>query len=148
LEKKNRLMSKKEKEIVAFHESGHAIVASLLPNADPVRRISIIREGSPHWLYASIAYGGSLFNDQDRTPRPFGCVAGGGWLRKSFWRISTGAITIFKGRPTLRRAWSRNSDERKIGYVTFEKEKKPLFLPPPCSHEEYSEDTANRLMKR
>jgi len=49
LEKKNRLMSKKEKEIVAFHESGHAIVASLLPNVDPVRRISIIRGGSLPW---------------------------------------------------------------------------------------------------
>jgi len=45
LEKKSRLMSKKEREIVAFHESGHAIVASLLPNADPVRRISIIPRG-------------------------------------------------------------------------------------------------------
>src|SRR4030043_2358592 len=45
LEKKRRLMSKKEKEIVAFHESGHAIVATLLPNADPVRRISIIPRG-------------------------------------------------------------------------------------------------------
>jgi len=33
-------------EIVAFHESGHAIVASHVPNADPVHRISIIREGS------------------------------------------------------------------------------------------------------
>ncbi|RPJ04719.1 MAG: ATP-dependent metallopeptidase FtsH/Yme1/Tma family protein, partial [Deltaproteobacteria bacterium] len=45
LEKKNRLMSKKEKEIVAYHEAGHAIVASLLPNVDPVRRISIIPRG-------------------------------------------------------------------------------------------------------
>ena len=45
LEKKNRLMSKKEKEIVAYHESGHAIVASLVPKADPVHRISIIPRG-------------------------------------------------------------------------------------------------------
>ncbi|MBM4347487.1 MAG: ATP-dependent zinc metalloprotease FtsH, partial [Deltaproteobacteria bacterium] len=45
LEKKRRLMSKKEKEIVAFHESGHAIVATTLPGADPVRRISIIPRG-------------------------------------------------------------------------------------------------------
>src|SRR4029079_17762590 len=41
LEKK-RAMSDKERRIVAFHESGHAIVASLLPNLDPVHKISII----------------------------------------------------------------------------------------------------------
>ena len=45
LEKKTRVMSKREKEIVAYHESGHALVASLLPNMDPVRKISIIPRG-------------------------------------------------------------------------------------------------------
>ncbi|UCD72435.1 MAG: ATP-dependent zinc metalloprotease FtsH, partial [Syntrophobacterales bacterium] len=45
LEKKRKVMSKKEKEIVAYHESGHAMVASALPNADPVHRISIIPRG-------------------------------------------------------------------------------------------------------
>ncbi|MCX7771223.1 MAG: ATP-dependent zinc metalloprotease FtsH [Proteobacteria bacterium] len=45
LEKKSRVINKKEKEIVAFHECGHAIVAASLPNADPVRRISIIPRG-------------------------------------------------------------------------------------------------------
>ena len=38
-------MSKRESEIVAYHESGHALVASLLPNMDPVRKISIIPRG-------------------------------------------------------------------------------------------------------
>ncbi|MEM5787317.1 MAG: ATP-dependent zinc metalloprotease FtsH [Syntrophobacteraceae bacterium] len=45
LEKKNRAMSPKEKEIVAYHESGHALVAMLLPNADPVSKVSIIPRG-------------------------------------------------------------------------------------------------------
>jgi cell division protease FtsH len=44
LEKK-RVMSVKEREIVAYHESGHAIVATLVPNLDPVHKISIVQRG-------------------------------------------------------------------------------------------------------
>ncbi len=44
LEKK-RVMSQKEREIVAYHESGHAIVASVLPGMDPVHKISIVQRG-------------------------------------------------------------------------------------------------------
>jgi len=45
-EKKSRIMNEKEKEIVAYHESGHALVAKLLPNCDPVHKVSIIPRGS------------------------------------------------------------------------------------------------------
>ena len=44
LEKK-RVMSQKEREIVAYHESGHAIVATLIPGMDPVHKISIVQRG-------------------------------------------------------------------------------------------------------
>jgi len=44
-EKKTRLISDKEKEVIAYHESGHALVAHTLPNADPVHKISIIPRG-------------------------------------------------------------------------------------------------------
>jgi cell division protease FtsH len=44
LEKK-RVMSTREREIVAYHEAGHAIVASVLPNMDPVHKISIVARG-------------------------------------------------------------------------------------------------------
>ena len=42
---KRRVMSTREREIVAYHESGHAIVASVLPNMDPVHKISIVARG-------------------------------------------------------------------------------------------------------
>jgi len=45
-ERKSRLISEKEKEIIAYHESGHALVAKLLPNCDPVHKISIIPRGN------------------------------------------------------------------------------------------------------
>ena len=44
-ERKSHLLSKKEKELTAFHEAGHALVSSVLPYADPVHKISIISRG-------------------------------------------------------------------------------------------------------
>jgi len=44
-ERKSHLLSKKEKEITAYHEAGHALLASVLPNADPVHKISIVSRG-------------------------------------------------------------------------------------------------------
>jgi cell division protease FtsH len=44
-ERKSRLLSDDEKNITAYHEGGHALVASLLPNSDPVHKISIISRG-------------------------------------------------------------------------------------------------------
>jgi cell division protease FtsH len=45
LERQNRALSDRERRIVAYHEMGHALVASLLPNADPVHRVSIVPRG-------------------------------------------------------------------------------------------------------
>ena len=44
-ERKSRIISEKEKEMVAYHEVGHAIVGELLPNADPVHKVSILPRG-------------------------------------------------------------------------------------------------------
>ena len=44
-ERKSRIVSKKEREIIAYHESGHALVASKIPGSDPVHKVSIIPRG-------------------------------------------------------------------------------------------------------
>jgi len=44
-ERKSHLLTRKEKELTAYHEAGHALVSSVLPNADPVHKISIISRG-------------------------------------------------------------------------------------------------------
>jgi cell division protease FtsH len=44
-ERKSRIISPKEKEIFAYHESGHALTAKMLPNADPVHKVSIVSRG-------------------------------------------------------------------------------------------------------
>ncbi len=56
---------KKEKELIAYHEAGHALVASFLPNATPVHKVSIIPRGT---TWASVfCHRGSLFDDQIGT---------------------------------------------------------------------------------
>jgi cell division protease FtsH len=45
LERRTRVMSESEKRVVAYHEAGHALVANLLPGADPVRKVSIVPRG-------------------------------------------------------------------------------------------------------
>jgi cell division protease FtsH len=44
-ERKSHLLSKKEKKVTAYHEAGHALVSSVLPNADPVHKVSVISRG-------------------------------------------------------------------------------------------------------
>ena len=58
-ERKSRRISPKEKEITAYHEAGHALVAKMLPNADPVRKITIIPRG--------MAGGYTRFLEEDRS---------------------------------------------------------------------------------
>ncbi len=149
LEKKNRLMSKKEKEIVAFHESGHAIVASLLPNVDPVRRISIIPRG-----IAALGYTLQLPTEDrylmtktellDRLS-----VLLGGRVAEEiiFGEISTGAHNDLQRATDIATSMVKEYGmSEKLGYVTFEKEKRPLFLPSPfLPSKEYSEDTAREI---
>lgn len=45
-ERKSHILSPKEKEIAAYHEAGHALVAASLPNADPIHKVSIVSRGS------------------------------------------------------------------------------------------------------
>ena len=149
LEKKNRLMSKKEKEIVAFHESGHAIVASLLPNADPVRRISIIPRG-----IAALGYTLQLPTEDrylmtksellDRL-----AVLLGGRVAEEivFAEISTGAHNDLQRATDIATSMVKEYGmSETLGYVTFEKEKRPLFIPSSLlASKEYSEDTARQI---
>jgi len=44
-EKKGRVITRKERELIAYHETGHALAAKMLPNADPVHKISIVARG-------------------------------------------------------------------------------------------------------
>ncbi len=149
LEKKSRLMSKKEKEIVAFHESGHAIVASLLPNADPVRRISIIPRGISALGYTlQLPTEDRYLMTKTELLDRMAVLLGGRVAEEiTFGEISTGAHNDLQRATDIATSMVKEFGmSEKLGYVTFEKEKKPLFLPSSLfSSREYSEDTAKQI---
>ncbi|PIV23182.1 MAG: cell division protein FtsH [Deltaproteobacteria bacterium CG_4_8_14_3_um_filter_45_9] len=149
LEKKRRLMSKKEKEIVAFHESGHAIVATLLPNADPVRRISIIPRGISALGYTlQLPTEDRYLMTKTELLDRLAVLLGGRVAEEIvFGEISTGAHNDLQRATDIATSMVKEFGmSEKLGYVTFEKEKQPLFLPSSLfPAREYSEDTAKQI---
>jgi cell division protease FtsH len=149
LEKKNRLMSKKEKEIVAFHESGHAIVATLLPSADPVRRISIIPRGISALGYTlQLPTEDRYLMTQSELLDRLAVLLGGRVAEEiAFGEISTGAHNDLQRATDIATSMVKEFGmSEKLGYVTFEKEKKPFFLPSSLvPSREYSEETAKKI---
>jgi cell division protease FtsH len=149
LEKKRRLMSKKEKEIVAFHESGHAIVATSLPGADPVRRISIIPRGISALGYTlQLPTEDRYLMTRSELLDRLAVLLGGRVAEEIvFGEISTGAHNDLQRATDIATSMVKEFGmSETLGYVTFEKEKKPLFLPSSLiSSKEYSEETAKKI---
>jgi cell division protease FtsH len=149
LEKKSRLMSKKEKEIVAYHESGHAIVASLLPTADPVRRVSIIPRGISALGYTlQLPTEDRYLMTKTELLERLAVLLGGRVAEEIvFGEISTGAHNDLQRCSDIATSMVKEFGmSEKLGYVTFEKEKQPLFLPSSLgSSKDYSEATAVQI---
>ncbi|MEK6765653.1 MAG: ATP-dependent zinc metalloprotease FtsH [Planctomycetota bacterium] len=149
LEKKKRLISKKEKEIVAHHECGHALVASSLKTTDKVKKISIIPRG-----VAALGYTLQL-PTEDRYMMTRGeltdriSVLLGGRIAEEiiFNEVSTGAQNdLEKASDIARRMVKYYGMSEKLGIVTFEPESKPAFLGFGMgSNKEYSEETAREI---
>ena len=150
LEKKRRVMNKKEKEIVAYHECGHTIVAELLPTTDPVHRVSIVQRG-----IAALGYTLQLPTEDrylmtktellDKL-----CVMLGGRVAEEiiFHEVSTGAQNDLQRAANIARSMvTEYGMTEKFGPLTFEKERRPLFLDLglPSGAKEYSEDTAREI---
>jgi len=150
LEKKRRVMNKKEKEIVAYHECGHTIVAELLPTTDPVHRVSIIQRGITALGYTlqlptEDRYLMTKTELQDKL-----CVMLGGRVAEEtiFHEVSTGAQNDLQRAADIARGMVKEYGmTEKFGPLTFEKERRPMFLDiglPPGA-KEYSEETAREI---
>lgn len=152
LEKKRRVMNKKEKETVAYHECGHTIVAELLPTTDPVHRVSIVQRG-----IAALGYTLQL-PTEDRYLMTKSelldklCVMLGGRVAEEliFKEASTGAHNDLQRAAVIARSMvTEYGMTAKFGPLTFEKERRPLYLDIglPQSTKEYSEETAREIDK-
>jgi cell division protease FtsH len=91
-ERKTRLISEKEKEITAYHEAGHAIVGALLPDADPVHKISIIPRGQALGVTMSLPTEDRFMMSRGQLMAQLAMMLGGRAAeRVMFDEITTGA---------------------------------------------------------
>ncbi|MCF6157678.1 MAG: ATP-dependent metallopeptidase FtsH/Yme1/Tma family protein [wastewater metagenome] len=149
LEKKKRLMNKKEKEIVAYHESGHALMACSVPHADPVRKISMIPRGIGALGYTlqKPTEDRYLMTKAELLDRI--AILLGGRIAEEiiFKEISTGAQNDLKKATEIARLMVKEygmSDT--IGMITFDQDSRPLFLNGSfTTNKEYSEETAREI---
>jgi cell division protease FtsH len=149
LEKK-RVMSSKEREIVAFHESGHAIVATVVPGLDPVHKISIVQRG-----FGALGYTMQLpLEDRYLVTRTdllgqLAVLLGGRTAEEiAFGEISTGAQNDLQRATDIARSMVTEfgmSDA--LGAINYEGQKRPRFLDLPMPQERgpYAEVTAEKI---
>ena len=146
LEKK-RVMSDKERRIVAYHESGHAIVASVLPGLDPVHKISIVQRG-----FGALGYTMQLpledrylLTREDLLSQLSVLLAGRSAEEIAFGRISTGAQNDLQRATDIARAMvTEFGMSELLGAVNYTGNQRPVYIDPGFQSERgnYSEETA------
>jgi cell division protease FtsH len=146
--KKTRVMSAKEREIVATHEAGHAVAAECLPGTDPVAKVSIVSRGIAALGYTQqlptedryLMTQSELFNRL--------CVLLGGRTAEEivFGDVSTGAQNdLQRATDLVRHMVAQYGMSDKVGLMTFDGGGRPGFLPGLPQPREHSEETARLL---
>jgi cell division protease FtsH len=149
LEKK-RVMNAKEREMVAYHESGHAIVATKLPGLDPVHKISIVQRG-----FGALGYTMQLPTEDRYTMtrteliNRLAVLFGGRSAEEvAIGEITTGAHNDLQRATDIARAMvTEYGMSELVGAVNFDGNKRAKFLDIPMPQERglYSEDTAQTI---
>jgi cell division protease FtsH len=152
LEKKTRIISPRIKEIIAYHEAGHALVAESVEHAPPVHKVSIVPRG-----VSALGYTAHTTQDEDlmgfstktELLDQMASLLGGRVAEEIvFGDVSTGAQNDLHRATTIARDMVKEygmSD--RLGPIAYEKERRPIFLGPAGggSEREYSEETAQAI---
>jgi len=148
-ERKTRVLSDQEKEVVAYHELGHAILGTILPNADPVHKVTIIPRG-----YAALGYtlqlpseDRYLMNKSEILDDIAVMLAGRAAEEIIFDEITSGAENDLKRATEMaRRMVESFGMSEKIGPVAWASESEETFLARELFREKnYSDETAKEL---
>jgi cell division protease FtsH len=149
LEKRNRLLNPMEREIVAYHEMGHALVASVLPGVDPVHKISIIPRGIGALGYTIQRPTEDRFlMTRQELENKMAVLLGG---RAAEWivygHLSTGAADDLAKVTDI--AWAivtRYGMTEKLGHVALERDRRSYLTPNELAggprERDFSEETA------
>src|SRR5262249_48391916 len=131
LEKKNRRMNEREKEIVAHHEAGHAVVNWMLPNAEQVHKVSIIPRGLAALGYTlSLPLEDRYLMSTDELRDKMAGMMGGRAAEELFiGEVSTGASNDFKHATEIARLMVRDYGmSMRLGPVSLAEERPSIFL--------------------
>jgi len=148
-ERKSRLISDKEKKIVAYHESGHTLLALLVPGADPVHKVSIIPRG-----VAALGYTMQvpledryLTSKSELLGRVVVLLGGRASEELSFGEITTGAHNDLEVATQIaRRMVCEFGMSEKLGHLTFGRRDHQVFLGRDLGEERnYSEEIAHLI---
>ena len=150
LERKSRVLSEKERDIVAHHEIGHALVASSLPQADPVHKVTIIPRGvgalgATYQLPLADRY---LLTRSELEDRIAVLLGGRAAEEVVYGEISTGAHNDLERATEMARLMvMQYGMSEHLGPMTFGGGQQALFLKGAgiAAEREYSEDTARTI---
>jgi cell division protease FtsH len=147
-EKKTRVMSEKERLITAYHEMGHAIVGHVLPNCDPVHKISIISRGQALGYTISLPTEDKFLTTRAELADTMAMTLGGRAAEEIvFGEITTGASNdIEKVTATAKQMVMRYGMSERLGPRVFGHDQSQPFLGRDMSSEpDYSDEIAREI---
>ncbi len=150
LEKKNRVLNQMERERVAHHEVGHALVALSIPGTDTVQKISIIPRGIAALGYTlQLPTEDRFLMTKTELKNKIAVLLGGRAAEDLIYHeVSTGAQDdLLKATDIAKSMVKAYGMSEKLGQVSFDRERQPLFLQTgqPPAPGDYSEQTSREI---
>ncbi|MEE8638446.1 MAG: ATP-dependent zinc metalloprotease FtsH [Candidatus Margulisiibacteriota bacterium] len=146
-EKKSRVISDKERSIVAHHEVGHAILSKILPNADPVHKISILPRGMALGYTLQLPVQDRHLVSKSEALEQITVMMGGRVAEEMiFGEITSGAQNDFQKATEIARRMVCEFGMSKLGPRTFGRKDRQIFLGRDIAEmKDYSEETADKI---
>lgn len=149
-EKKSKVISEKEKKLVAYHEAGHAVVSYFLPNSDPLHKVSIIPRGRAGGYTLLLPKEDRNYATKSQMLDSLVMLLGGRMAESLVLKdVSTGAQNdLERATDTVREMITRYGMSDELGPLTFGKRQDTVFLGRDISQERnYSEAIAYAIDK-
>jgi cell division protease FtsH len=147
-ERRSMIISDEEKKVTAIHEAGHAMLAVLLPNADPIHKVTIIPRGMALGVTQQLPLDDKHNYSRDYLQDQIAILMGGRIAEEiTNGQLTTGAGNdIERATELARRMVCEWGMSDAMGPLTFGKKEEQIFLGREIAqHQDYSEDTAVRI---
>ena len=146
-ERRSKAINKKEKEIIAYHEAGHALIGALLPNADPIQKVSIIARGQAGGYTLSAPTEDKSLHSKAYFIDELATLLGGHVSEQMFiGDVTTGPSNDLQRATHMARAMVTRYGMSTLGPRTFGKKEEMIFLGREINEErDYSDRTAEAI---